>query len=114
MSTTDIILTAALTIVPIVSLIIAIVVARRNKDKDIKSDAITFGKMQADLEYIKTGVDDLKKSEKDHDDKLDKISDRLSVVETSLSDHVNNRQLHHISVRRTPALAAASKGAKKK
>lgn len=104
MTNAEIILTAAVILTPILSLVVSIIVARRNKDKDTKQEGLTLGKMQSDLEYIREGIDELKKSEKNHDEKLDVMSDRLTKVETSLEDHIKNRHIH----------VPASKGAKRK
>ncbi len=104
MTPTDGILVAALTIVPLVSLIVAIIVARHNRDKDTKQEGIALGQMQADIGYIREGIDDLKKSDKIQSEELHTMSERLTKVETALEDHVKNRHIH----------VAANKGTKKK
>lgn len=104
MSNAEIILTAALIAAPLISLVVSIIVARRNKDKDTKQEGLTLGKMQADLEYIREGIDDLKASDKLQSEEIHTMSERLTKVETALEDHIKNRHIH----------VATSKGAKKK
>ena len=104
MSNAEIILTAALVAAPLISLVVSIIVARRNKDKDTKQEGLTLGKMQADLEYIREGIDDLKASDKLQSEEIHTISERLTKVETALEDHIKNRHIH----------VAVGKGAKKK
>lgn len=104
MSNAEIILTAALVAAPLISLVVSIIVARRNKDKDTKQEGLTLGKIQSDLEYIREGIDDLKASDKLQSEEIHTISERLTKVETALEDHIKNRHIH----------VTVSKGAKKK
>lgn len=94
MNTAEIVFAALAALSPILSVIVAIVVARRNNNKDIKKDARDLGIMQSDLGYIKSGIDDLKQSQKRHDEKLDILSERVTKVEAELAAHINNKQLH--------------------
>lgn len=94
MSTAEIIFAALAALAPIVSVLVAIIVARRNKDKDIKREAQELGQMQSDLGYIKSGIDDLKKSQAKHDEKFDIVTERVAKVETALAAHINNKTIH--------------------
>ena len=99
MSTVEIIFAALAACAPIISVIVAIIVARRNKDRDIQREAKELGQMQSDLGYIKSGIDDLKKSQKQHDEKLDILSERVAKVETSLNQHLKDKNAHNYSKR---------------
>lgn len=90
----EIFITILASLTPIVSVIVAIIVARRNNNKDIKKDAQELGIMQSDLGYIKSGIDDLKQSQKRHDEKLDILSERVTKVEAELQAHLENKSLH--------------------
>lgn len=105
MSTTEIIvvIAAAVAISPLVSVIVAIIVARRNKDKDIRREAQEYGEMRSDLAYIKQGIDDLKKNQTKHDEKLDDLTERVATVETKLDAHVNNKTIHSTRVAKVPS-----------
>ncbi len=96
MSNIEIIFVSMASLAPIISVLVAIVVARRNKDKDIKKEAHELGQMQSDLGYIKSGIDDLKKSQAKHDEKLDIVTERVTKIETVLADHINNKNIHAI------------------
>lgn len=95
MSNAEMIFAALAACAPIISVIVAIVVAKRNKDKDIQREAKELGQMQSDLGYIKSGIDDLKKAQIRHDEKLDALSDRVTAVETSLSQHLKDKNAHN-------------------
>lgn len=95
MSTAEIVFAALAALSPIVSVFVAIVVARRNKDKDIQNEAKELGQMQSDLGYIKSGIDDLKTNQIRHDEKLDILSERVAKVESSLEAHIRDRNAHN-------------------
>lgn len=90
----EIFITILASLAPIVSVIVAVIVARRNSNKDIKKDAQELGIMQSDLGYIKSGIDDLKQSQKKHDEKLDILSERVTKVEVELQAHLQNKSVH--------------------
>lgn len=95
MSTAEIVFTALAALSPIISVLVAIVVARRNKDKDIQSEAKELGQMQSDLGYIKSGIDDLKTNQIRHDEKLDALAERVAKVESSLEAHIRDKNAHN-------------------
>ena len=95
MGTAEIVFAALAALAPIISVIVAVIVARRNKDKDIQNDAKELGQMQSDLGYIKSGIDDLKKSQIRHDEKLDALAERVAKVESSLEAHIRDKNAHN-------------------
>lgn len=95
MTTAEIILTALVSLSPIVSVVVAVIVARRNKDKDIKQESKELGAMQSDLGYIKSGIDDLKRSQIKNDERIDDISERVTKVETTLVAHIGDKNIHN-------------------
>ena len=95
MTTPEIIFAALAACAPIVSVVVAIVVARRNKDKDIKEEAVEFGSMRSDLAYIKAGIDDLKASDKAKDQRLDKLSEHVAKLEGQLDTHLKDKNAHN-------------------
>lgn len=94
MTTIEIIMTAAVAMAPIVSVIVALIVARRNKDKDVKSEGKLAGAMQSDIGYIKSGIDDVKVRLDKIDCKQDDMLVRLTAVETRLNEHLKDRAAH--------------------
>lgn len=110
MSSAEIIFAAMSIAAPILSVIVAIIVARRNKDKDVKHDAEEWGVMKSDLRYIKEGVDDLKKSQSVHDTKLDTLGERVSKLEVAVDNHIKDKNIHNYVL---AALASNSKSIKK-
>ena len=97
MSSAEIIISAASIVTPIVSLVVAIIVARRNKDKDVQTDAKELGQLQSDIGYIKSGIDDLKKNNTKHDEKLDDLSVIVTKLEATLKAHIENKGIHNYS-----------------
>lgn len=95
MTTPEIIFAALAACAPIVSVIIAIIVARRNKDKDIKKEAEQLGSMKSDLAYIKAGIDDLKSSDKAKDQRLDILSEHIARLEGTLDAHLKDKNAHN-------------------
>ena len=53
MSNIEIIFVSMVSLAPIISVLVAIIVTRRNKDKNIKKEAHELGQMESDLVYIK-------------------------------------------------------------
>lgn len=95
MTTPEIIFAALAACTPIVSVIIAIIVARRNKDKDIKKEAEQLGSMKSDLAYIKAGIDDLKANDKAKDQRLDTLSEHVAKLEGTLDAHLKDKNAHN-------------------
>ena len=107
MTTSEIIWTAIIAACPVVSVIVSIIVARRNRDKDTEAKAQELGGFKTDINYIKTGIDDLKASNHRHDEKLDILTERLVKCETNLESHINNKAIHS---RATQTRAKVTKG----
>lgn len=101
MTTIEIIWTSIMACTPVISLIVAIVVARRNKDKDNKADGINMGKLLAEVSYIHEGIDELKESNRIEDGKIDSLSVRVTKVETLIEDHVKDRHIHNYGTKRS-------------
>ena len=97
MTAPEIVFAALAIAAPIVSVIVAIVGARRSKDKDIAKDAEEFGSMKSDLAYIKAGIDDLKSSDKAKDQRLDTLSEHIARLEGALDAHLKDRNAHNYS-----------------
>ena len=93
MTTPEIIFVALTACAPIVSVLIAIIVARRNKDKDIQKEAEQLGSMKSDLAYIKAGIDDLKVSDKVKDQRLDTLSEHIARLEGTLDAHLKDKSI---------------------
>lgn len=97
MSTAEIVFAALAAMAPIISVIVAIIVARRNKDKDLQKEAQEMGAMKSDLGYIKSGIDDLKRSQKSHDEKLDILSTKVAAIDERLNAHIKDKNAHNYS-----------------
>lgn len=95
MNTLEIIFASLAACTPIISVIVAIIVARRNKDKDIKKDAEQLGSMKSDLAYIKAGIDDLKANDKAKDRRLDTLSEHVARIEGTLDAHLKDKNAHN-------------------
>lgn len=101
MTTLEIIWTAIIAVTPVMSLIVAIVVARRNKDKDTKDDGINMGKLLTEVSYIHEGIDELKESNRIENGKIDNLSTRVTKVETLIEDHIKDRHIHNYGTKRS-------------
>ena len=100
MTAAEIIFAAMAALAPIVSVVIAVIVARRNKDKDVRKEAEEYGAMKSDLGYIKAGIDDLKRSQKTHDEKLDTLSEKLANLEGRVDAHIKDKNAHTYTPRK--------------
>ncbi len=82
-----------LTVLSVVSTICAIafgyVAYKRNGKHDIKAEGEKDGTILTELGYIKSGVDDIKQKQEKQDDRIGKVLERLSYVESSA------KQAHH-------------------
>lgn len=94
MTTAEIIVTALCSLSPIVSVVVAIIVARRNKDKSVKDDGQKEGVLQSDVGYIKSGVDRLEKRLDRMDEKEEDMMQRIIRVETKVDTHINDKNIH--------------------
>ena len=94
MSNAEIILAALAIASPIVSVIVALVVARRNKDKDTKNEGEKEGVLQSDVGYIKSSIDRVEKRLDKIDEKQDITNERLSKLEAKFEAHANDRSIH--------------------
>ena len=94
MSSAEIILSALAIASPIVSVIVAILAFKRNKDKDNKQDGEKEGVLQSDVGYIKSSIDRVEKRLDKIDEKEDSFSQRLTTVEIRLDEHVKDKNLH--------------------
>lgn len=97
MTTAEIIVTALCSLSPIISVVVAIIVARRNKDKSVKDDGQKEGVLQSDVGYIKSGVDRLEKRLDKMDEKEEHMLERLSKVEATVESHIGNKSIHRIT-----------------
>lgn len=97
MTTAEIIVTALCSLSPIVSVAVAIIVARRNKDKSVKSDGQKEGVLQSDVGYIKSGVDRLEKRLDKMDEKSEMILERVAKLEATVDSHIQNKSIHRSS-----------------
>ncbi len=98
MTTSEIIFAALAAVTPIISMLIALVVARRGKDKDIKKEAQEYGAMRSDLAYIKAGIDDLKASDKAKDQRLDNLSEHIAKLEGIVDSHLKDKNAHNYAL----------------
>lgn len=94
MTTAEIIVTALCSLSPIVSVVVAIIVARRNKDKSVKDDGQKEGVLQSDVGYIKSGVDRLEKRLDKMDEKEEDMMQRIIRVETKVDAHIADKNIH--------------------
>lgn len=94
MTTAEIIVTALCSLSPIVSVVVAIIVARRNKDKSVKDDGQKEGVLQSDVGYIKSGVDRLEKRLDRMDEKEEDMMQRIIRVETKVDAHIADKNIH--------------------
>lgn len=95
MTTPEIIFAALAACAPIISVLIALFGARRTKDKDIKKEAEQLGSMKSDLAYIKSGIDDLKTSDKDKNERLEILSEHVAKLEGKLETHLQDKNAHN-------------------
>lgn len=98
MSNAEIIITALGVLSPIVSVVVAIIVARRNKDKDTKNAGQKEGVMQSDIGYIKSSTDRIEKRFDKFEEKQDQMMERLVKVEQGLSDHIKDKNAHNYKI----------------
>ncbi len=103
MTTPEIILTAALTISPIVSVVIAWLAFRRNSKNDTKEEAKELGEMKSDLAYIKAGIDDLKSNDRDKDKRLDTMSEKIATLDAKIEMHLKDKNAHNYASKLVPA-----------
>lgn len=103
MTTAEIILTAALTISPIVSVVIAWLALRRNSKNDTKEEAKELGEMKSDLAYIKAGIDDLKSNDREKDKRLDTMSEKIAALDAKIEMHLNDKNAHNYASKLVPA-----------
>ena len=94
MSTAEIIMTAAVAVTPIASLIIAWLAFRRNRDNDTKEEGKDAGALRSDVGYIKKGIDGLERRLDRIDEKQDDQSSRLADVEATLRAHLKDKAAH--------------------
>ena len=94
MSTAEIIMTAAVAVTPIASLIIAWLAFRRNRDNDTKEEGKDAGALRSDVGYIKKGIDGLERRLDRIDEKQDDQSSRLADVEATLREHLKDKAAH--------------------
>lgn len=94
MSNAEIIMAALAIATPIISVVVAIIVARRNKDKDVKNEAEQLGTMKSDIAYIKAGIDDLKANDKAKDERLDHMNEAIVRIEERLESHIKDKSIH--------------------
>ena len=94
MSTGEIIFAVLAAVLGFGSLTVAIITISHTKNKDYKKDAVDYGIILSEVGYIKSGVDDLKKNQGRHDEKLDILSERVAKMEAITEAHVNNKSLH--------------------
>lgn len=94
MTTAEIIVTTLCSLSPIVSVVVAIIVARRNKDKSVKDDGQKEGVLQSDVGYIKSGVDRLEKRLDKMDEKEEDMMQRIIRVETKVDTHIADKNIH--------------------
>lgn len=95
MSSAEIILTVLCSLAPIVSLVVAIIVARRSKDKDYETSGQEKGAMQSDIGYIKSSTDRIERHVEVIDKKQDNMSERLAKVEARLDEHMKDKNIHN-------------------
>lgn len=95
MTTPEIIFAALAACAPIISVLIALFGARRSKDKDIKKEAEQLGSMRSDLAYIKSGIDDLKTSDRAKDQRLEVLSEHIARLEGTLDAHLKDKNAHN-------------------
>lgn len=95
MNNFEILLTILCSLAPIISVIIAIIVARRNKDKDYESNGQEKGAMQSDIGYIKSSTDRIERHVEVIDKKQDNMSERLAKVEARLDEHMKDKNIHN-------------------
>lgn len=96
MSTAEIIFAAMAALSPIVSVVVAIIVARRNKDKDNKNEGEKEGVMQSDIGYIKSSIDRVEKRLDKIDEKEDSFAQRLTTVEIRVEEHIKDKNMHKV------------------
>lgn len=94
MTTAEIIFAALCSLSPIISVVVAIIVARRNKDNSVKDDGQKEGVLQSDVGYIKSGVDRLEKRLDKMDEKEEDMMQRIIRVETKVDAHIADKNIH--------------------
>lgn len=91
----EIVLTALISCVPLISLIITLRSTYKNDAKDTKISGQKQGVMQSDIGYIKSSTDRIEKRFDKLEEKQDQMMERLVKVEQGLSDHVKNASVHN-------------------
>lgn len=104
MSSLEVFSTIMCSLSPFLALVVAIIVARRNKDKEHENSGQEKGAMQSDIGYIKSSTDRIERHIEQLDKKQDSMSERLVKVETTVEEHIKDKNAHNYS--------RASKGSK--
>lgn len=102
MTTPEIILSAALAVMPIASVLIAWLALRRNTKNDTKQEAKELGEMKSDLAYIKAGIDDLKANDKAKDQRLDTLSEHVAKLDAKIDMHLKDKNAHNYASKLVP------------
>lgn len=95
MTTPEIIFNALTILAPILSVLIAIFAYSRNRKNDSRQNSEEWGAIKSDLKYIKSGIDDLKTSDKEKDKRLETLTNHISVLEEKVDSHIKNTSIHY-------------------
>lgn len=95
MSSFEIFMSVMCSLSPILAVLVAILVARRSKDKDHENNGHEKGAMQSDIGYIKSSTDRIERHIETMDKKQDLMSERLAVVETRVEEHIKDKNAHN-------------------
>ena len=95
MTNLEIFLTVWSSLSPVIAVVVAILVARRNKDKDHENVGQERGAMQSDIGYIKSSTDRIERQITQLDNKQDAMSERLARLETRVEEHLKDKNAHN-------------------
>jgi len=82
------------TIIAICSLIVAFLGYQLSTNREIKADTKDTGKLEAGIEYVKKGVDEIRIELKANEKQMGKLEQRVATLEQSTKD--TNRRIDEI------------------
>lgn len=94
MTTLEIVVTLIGVLGTLSSIFFAVLAFRRSDRGDHKQEGKNEGVLISDVGYIKSSIDRIEKSMDKLEENYSALKERVVKVETSLEDHIKNKELH--------------------